>query len=238
MLIRCRNRLLAGVTGAMMVLGIGAVAAQTGGGGGSDYGLWGSLEFRSSNYSAIHQWVALLDRWEAERREIADCDREIAACALPQIVAWRAMVRRLDGAHPLTQMREVNSFINDIVPYREDSANYGLSDYWASPLEFLRHAGDCEDFAVIKFMTLLELGFDNDDMRIVVVTDTVRNIGHAVLAVDFEGRTYIMDSLFDVVVGQEGLRQYRPEYSVNLTHRWAHLVTRELSDRFFADYEQ
>ena len=235
---RRRNRLLAGVAAAMVALGVGAVGAQTGGGGGSEYGIWGSLEFRSSNYSAIHQWVSLLDRWETERLEIADCDREISNCTAPQIMAWRALVRRLDGAHPLTQMREVNSFINEIVPYREDPANFGLSDYWASPLEFLRHAGDCEDFAIIKFMTLLELGFDNDDMRIVVVTDTVRNIGHAVLAVDFEGRTYIMDSLFDVVVGQEGLRQYRPEYSVNLTHRWAHLVTRELSDRFFADYEQ
>lgn len=53
---------------------------------------------------------------------------------------------------------KVNSFFNQL-RYKTDKANWGKSDYWASRLEFLGVGrGDCEDYAVAKFLTLLQLG--------------------------------------------------------------------------------
>lgn len=77
-------------------------------------------------------------------------------------------VRRLDGL--LAMMEEqsglpedqivinVNNFFNQL-EYRSDRTTWNKSDYWASRLEFLgRGKGDCEDFAVAKFLTMMQLG--------------------------------------------------------------------------------
>jgi len=53
---------------------------------------------------------------------------------------------------------EVNRFFNQ-VEYQTDIENWGKNDYWATRLEFLgKGRGDCEDFAVAKFLTMIQLG--------------------------------------------------------------------------------
>ena len=77
-------------------------------------------------------------------------------------------VRRLNGLLSLMEklatvpeenkVAEVNRFFNQ-VEYQTDIKTWGKSDYWASRLEFLgRGQGDCEDFAVAKFLTMIQLG--------------------------------------------------------------------------------
>jgi len=57
-----------------------------------------------------------------------------------------------------TKVIKVNSFYNQLM-YKSDLKTWGKSDYWASRLEFLgKGQGDCEDYAVAKFLTLLQLG--------------------------------------------------------------------------------
>ena len=46
------------------------------------------------------------------------------------------------------------------------------------------------------------------------VRDTVRNLGHAVLAVYMDGTAYILDNLSNAILPHDRLRQYRPQYSV------------------------
>ena len=224
----------AGLAGCLLAVALGwsAPAAATDPSTLPAFGLFGSLEFRIDDLSAIRQWTALLDRHAAEASLLTACEADTAACPNPRVIAWRAHLRTLNGRHSLGQLQEINRFVNRIVPYREDPVSFGAPDYWATPIEFLRSGGDCEDFAIMKYLSLLELGFPDERMRIVVVADTVRNLPHAVLAVDVDDRTYILDSLFDTVISHERLRQYLPQYSVNRTHRWTHLVTPELIDRF------
>lgn len=53
---------------------------------------------------------------------------------------------------------EVNRFFNQI-EYQPDINTWGKKDYWASRLEFLgKGQGDCEDFAVAKYLTMMQLG--------------------------------------------------------------------------------
>lgn len=195
-------------------------------------GLFGSVEFRAPDLTAIPQWTAVLDRIDRERAFYAACAAATADCDDPRVLAWQAKIDSLRGQSPHDQLRDLNAFINGIMPYRLDQETFGASDYWASPAEFLRSAGDCEDYAIIKFVSLLELGFTNDQLRIVVVKDTLRDLAHAILAVDLDGETYILDSLFDVVPTHAIVTQYDPQYSVNLTDRWAHIVTADLQQRF------
>lgn len=193
--------------------------------------LFGSIEFIGGSLEALPQWTRVLRKIRSETAVYETCDRgednrDIAACPSPAIAAWRDQVRALKGLEPKRQLAELNRFLNRWI-YRFDSENFNVEDYWASPLEFLARSGDCEDYAIIKYVSLRALGFDVKDLRLVVVHDVVRNLPHAVLAVYLEGDILILDSLFDGVLSHTQVTFYRPYYSVNETTRWAHVPTRQ-----------
>lgn len=88
-------------------------------------------------------------------------------------------VRRLNSL--LTAMEElinlpedeiiigVNRFFNQL-EYRSDMSTWQKKDYWASRLEFLgKGQGDCEDFAVAKFLTLKQLGVPQEKLFLTYV---------------------------------------------------------------------
>ena len=87
-------------------------------------------------------------------------------------------------------------------------------------------SGDCEDYSIVKYYTLKALGVPVDDMRIVVVRETIRNIGHAVLAVYDGDDIYILDNLSEAVRPAQRIRNYVPQFSVNEKNRWVHVKPR------------
>ena len=186
-------------------------------------GLFGSIEFHSSNLAAIPQWTSVIQRIHEQQDAFDACDADESSCRNARMREWRQLIRDIGDLPQEEQLRRVNRFANSIVPYITDSDNYGTSDYWASPVEFLDRSGDCEDYAIIKFVSLRELGVAQERMRIAVVMDSVRNIPHAVLVVETPETMYILDSLFDAVLEHTRVVQYVPQYSVNLTTRWAHI---------------
>ncbi len=202
----------------------GAAPAQSAPLGNRLNGLFGSREFRSSNPAIVPQWEGVARRLARDAPAVAACDADPQMCRSPRVRRWRAEVRDLQGADPLVQLAEINRFANHVVPYREDERVYRRTDHWAAPLQMLRQAGDCEDYAIFKFVSLLDLGFRNDQMRIVVVQDTVRDLPHAVLVVELAGRAYVLDNQFEEILPLDGVARYRPYYSVNQTHHWTHLV--------------
>lgn len=63
----------------------------------------------------------------------------------------------------------VNNFFNQL-EYRSDIKTWNKSDYWASRLEFLgKGQGDCEDFAVAKFLTMIQLGVPSEKIFLTYV---------------------------------------------------------------------
>ncbi len=75
----------------------------------------------------------------------------------------------------------VNLFINQAT-HKLDEDGYGIDDYWATPKEFLLNGyGDCEDFAIAKYFTLLELGIDKNDLYLANVIIKKKNESHMVL---------------------------------------------------------
>ncbi len=101
-------------------------------------------------------------------------------------------------------MKTVNAYFNRW-PYRLDIDVYGESEYWATPQEFLRLSGDCEDYSITKYYALKQLGVPVDRMRIVMLIDTIRGIAHAVLAVKQGDETYVLDNLSDLVLPHRAL---------------------------------
>lgn len=132
--------------------------------------------------------------------------------------------RQLSG---LQRLRLINTFWNRY-PYITDIKNWGKNDYWAIPAEFLRKSGDCEDYAIIKYYTLCELGMPASSMRIVVLKDTLRKLAHAVLAVEDGGNVYILDNVSNAIVSHDRLSHYVPAYSLNQNNAFVHIKGRKL----------
>ena len=70
----------------------------------------------------------------------------------------------------LNKIKNVNDFFNKI-PYKTDLSTWGVKDYWATPFEFMGiSAGDCEDYAIAKYFSLIKLGIPDEKLRITYVS--------------------------------------------------------------------
>ena len=179
--------------------------------------LFGTLEFKGK-ITKLPKWSGVLAKMKAWKGYFQSPDM----AKLPSKGAWLKLKKELEGKSDMDKLKGVNRFFNQW-PYRLDQANYGVSDYWASPQEFVKKSGDCEDYAIAKFYALQELGFSGDAMRIVAVKDRIRNIGHAVLAVYLPEETYVLDNQTVMVLPHGKYKHYLPQYSVNENFRWMHV---------------
>ena len=198
------------------------LADLTGAAGSSGAGLFGSLEFESKSLKALPQWRRVLASFPAERAAFDRCLADPAACTSPTLKNWRRMVRSTAGLAPREKLAAVNGFFNRF-PYRHDAALYGRSEYWATPREFMLRSGDCEDYVIAKYFALRALGFGRDALRVVVLMDRIRGIGHAVLAVYLADDILILDNLSSLIVSHSRYQHYVPQVSMNETTRWSHV---------------
>lgn len=95
---------------------------------------------------------------------------------------WQNLIEESKHLPLDKQLYEVNRFFNQM-RFTEDITLWGKNDYWATPIEFLaENAGDCEDFTIAKYVTLLALGVPDKNLRLMYVTSTRPRQAHMVLA--------------------------------------------------------
>lgn len=187
--------------------------------GGAEH-LFGYQEINKNDLGLFPQWLSVLERHIKETTPQGSCEStQFNKCHLRQ---WRDFLAEIKLLLPAEQIRRVNLYANER-PYVLDIENYGIVDYWATPLEFLQHNGDCEDFAIFKMLSLKRLGYAVDDMRVVVVQDTNLRIPHAVMALNLNGDILILDNQIKQVISHKDIYHYVPVYSVNEKHWWMHL---------------
>ncbi len=182
--------------------------------------LFNSIEFKGS-LRVLTQWKRILTRAAGQIHELNGCDPQAISCP-PGGRSWKALLHQAGQHAGFEQLKVVNRYINRW-PYRLDIDIYGVTDYWASPQEFLRLSGDCEDYCITKYFALRELGYPPEYLRIVIIRDQIRNLAHATLAVYLDRRIFILDNLSDGVFDQARFGHYIPQYSFNETNRWAHI---------------
>jgi predicted transglutaminase-like cysteine proteinase len=127
----------------------------------------------------------------------------------------------------LSKVMVINAYVNRVVAYGTDAEVFGLEDYWATPLESVGGGrGDCEDYAIAKYVMLKQLGINDQNLRIqyVLYQEAYRTqIAHMVLLYYPEPgeEPYILDNI-DGRVKKAGERtDLAPVYSFNATGIWA-----------------
>lgn len=109
-----------------------------------------------------------LQAWNADRM-LAAAQKQ-GPRALAGARALQAALTPAQGLDDDGKLQAVNQFFNRRILFRDDSEVWGMVDYWASPLELLdKGEGDCEDFAIAKYFSLLALGVPMQKLRLVYV---------------------------------------------------------------------
>jgi predicted transglutaminase-like cysteine proteinase len=114
-------------------------------------------------------------------------------------------------------LEKVNDFFNK-VSYTTDKDNYGVTDYWATPFEFLaRDEGDCEDYAIAKYFLLKHLGIPSNKMYITYVGVVGYEQSHMVLTF-FDtpsSEPFILDSFNEDLLLASQRKDLKPIYYFN-----------------------
>lgn len=173
--------------------------------------IFGSKSAHADDLKMFPKWRGAMTRFQ---KELGECPAEM--CDKP---AWKALLDGLKGADLKTQLKKINSVMNKH-RYIIDPINWNLPDYWATPFQFIRKNGDCEDYAIAKFMALRALGVPTDKMRIVVLNDLNLGLAHAILVVDVNGTELVLDNQIKSVVAASTIHHYQPVYAVNDKGWW------------------
>lgn len=185
--------------------------------------MFGTREIHYFGLTPFARWRELLVRWQYEREDAAE------SCVSSQSVAppcppreWTELIARFRGRPIREELDGINAAIN-AHPYVSALANWGDPSHWETPFEFFRRNGQCQDYAITKFLLLLELGIPDSAMRLVVLRDVHRQVDHAVLVVDVGGRKLMLDNLAPTVVSASANPNYHAYYSINESGWWLHL---------------
>nr|WP_158129287.1 transglutaminase-like cysteine peptidase [Vibrio fluvialis] len=139
-----------------------------------------------------------------------------------RVATWRSEMARYRSLPEREQLTEVNRFFNQLY-FVNDDVLWGKTDYWATPLEFLgSNAGDCEDFTIAKYFSLLELGVSDKKLRLVYVKAIELNQFHMVLAYydTPSAQPLILDNINPQIKPASQRRDLLPIYSFNGQHLW------------------
>ncbi len=108
-------------------------------------------------------------------------EKEYGIFAKRRAVALVETMNEAKDLDDMGKMEKINSFFNDF-PYESDQKIWGVSDYWATRLEFIgKGKGDCEDFVIAKYFTLKELGIPISKLYMTYAESLRYKTSHVVL---------------------------------------------------------
>jgi len=140
------------------------------------------------------------------------------ASADAKLSSWNILLEHGSSLDESAKLQEVNSFINRSVAFGADLDVWGEEDFWATPAQTLsRGQGDCEDFAIAKYFSLVRMGVPSEKLRLTYVKAMTRNQAHMVLAYypSASAQPLILDNLDLRIRPASERRDLLPVYSFN-----------------------
>ncbi|WP_404338813.1 transglutaminase-like cysteine peptidase [Pseudoalteromonas mariniglutinosa] len=152
---------------------------------------------------------------------------------------WQAMLAHASKQTEQQQLLIVNDFFARNLRYQTDMQLWQQEDYWATPLETLgKGLGDCEDYAIAKYISLRALGVSDDKLRLIYVKAQVggpasrQTQAHMVLGYFAQpnAQPLILDSLITKVLPAVKRTDLSPVFSFNSHGLWAANSTKSVAN--------
>lgn len=168
-------------------------------------------------------FICLVSALEFSANHLDQIGKQYGEYAKRRMVTWQKLLADNKEATELKKLEVVNQFFN-LLEYRSDIHQWGNEDYWATPLEFIiAGGGDCEDFTVAKYFTLLELGIPDDKLLITYVKHLELNVAHMVLSYypTPDSIPLILDNYNKEIQPADKRNDLQPIYGFNGKGLWA-----------------
>ena len=139
------------------------------------------------------KWRAVEADIDREQQVLARCSTQgtcpIVAQNLLDIVAEGA------GRSGIARVGLINRAVDLAITPTSDESQWDVPDRWSPPFETLQtHRGDCEDYAIVKYVALLQAGLSHDDVKIVILRNLLPKEDHAAVAARVDGQWLILDN--------------------------------------------
>ena len=122
------------------------------------------------------------------------------------------------------KLRKINDFVNRNITFDSDINVWQQTDYWATPLETIGIGrGDCEDFAILKYVSLRQTGVPTAKLRLIYVKAQLQTPmgpqtqAHMVLAyyANPSAEPLILDNLNPAILPANRRNDLNPVFSFN-----------------------
>ena len=139
----------------------------------------------------------LTSKWRAVELEIGHEERALADCRAQRPCPGPArdllkLIAEGTGRTGRARVGLINRAVVLAITPATDEAQWGVEDHWSSPFETLQtHRGDCEDYAIVKYVALRQAGLPTADVKIVILRNQFPNEYHAVAATRVNGEWLI-----------------------------------------------
>ncbi|XQW84331.1 transglutaminase-like cysteine peptidase [Thalassotalea piscium] len=157
-----------------------------------------------------------------QEKIVSTLDKNYGKRAAKRGRTWFKLMQENENKPEIESLNKVNQFFNTF-NFIDDSKLWGVNNYWATPIEFIGvNGGDCEDYSIAKYFTLLELGIPDKKMRITMVKALKLNQYHMVLAY-YEtpsAMPLILDNLDGEIKAANQRNDLIPIYSFNASQLW------------------
>ncbi len=189
----------------------------------ADFGVFQSVAISAASLPAASRWQ---DSRQTDYSAMfgPECvDAGFEGCDSNFVMKIQALAEQAGGLSGAALLDRVNRTVNAAMIYKSDRAIWGVDDYWATPVEMAQQgAGDCEDFAIAKYWALRSLGLLDEQMQLVVLQDTRRQLFHAVLVVHTASGAYVLDNVSNRLLADTAYPQYQPIMSFAGSKNYIH----------------
>jgi predicted transglutaminase-like cysteine proteinase len=163
----------------------------------------------------LYKWRTITRALPREIEIIAQCRDDMDACP-DEAKRFIAIIDKAMTREGFAQIAEINRSINLNIRPVSDLALYGVNERWTTPLvTFASGAGDCEDYAIAKYVALQQIGIPESDLRLVVVYDHNTHEHHAVASVRHGGRWLILDNRALAIQEDVEIAHFNPLFVLN-----------------------
>ena len=165
----------------------------------------------------LTKWSGVEADIRAENEILSRCraSAELCPAAARRFLAIVAQGRAQTGR---ARIGIINRAINLAIRPMSDLAQWGVIDRWSAPLVTLTTGrGDCEDYAIAKYVALTEAGVAAEDVKLVIVRDLAVGGEHAVVAARLDGHWIILDNRWLMLVEDSQIRQMVPLFVLDQT---------------------
>ena len=138
---------------------------------------------------------------------------------------WQGLLSEQKSTPETEKLKQVNDFFNRRIQFADDVIVWAQQDYWATPIELMgKGRGDCEDYSIAKYYSLLELGVPMNKLRLVYVKALQNNTlqAHMVLAYypSPTATPLILDNLVPDIRPASQRNDLTPIFSFNSAGLW------------------